>query len=1088
MMLLPKTIALILLVASTFCGVTHAQWSHNYFGTEHALDWNPKVVAIQWADGYENSSLLDLGIPSERVHKYALPGWSIIDMADGISDKTFQSFLNRLIAHDVIQFATPVFRDSCGGYQFPTRTILCRFDKSIPQEEITARLKGLGTIIESNWANLSGAYRLRAKSQDGGQVLMAANALAKTTGTIFAEPDFCFTGEKLHVPNDPRLVEMWALSQGLQLGYGSSDIDLDAIEAWDLSTGSSQIKVAVLDDGVQKDHPDLPFDMFGIDTTTDVGLGEPINQFDNHGTNVAGIIAATQNNGKGISGLVPDARLLTVRCYLSTSISSFITMSSWTVNALAWCETNGVQITNNSVVLGAQPAATTNKYDSTAAAGMMHFAAAGNDPLLGTRYPANINSVSGMIAMDLNGALASFSASGLDMAFTAPAVQVLTTDRSGTDGSNPASDYIYQQGTSFASAYGSASAALALSINPTLTPTQVLDIMGATARDLGVTGIDPTFAGGLLNAYGIAFQAALSLSDPSAVLYSQHAEQLDSLCGAAVANLGDINGDNYPDFAVGAPLFDGLQGSDTGRVRIYSGAKGNVIHTIEGTVAGETFGATIMSLGDIDLDMIPDYAIAAPHATTLSASDAGMLRVYSGATHLELFHVDGIQAGDLLGHAVVALGDINNDGRSDFAVSSPGATVGSTAGVGTVRFCSGVDGTTLLTVSGDEMGGDFEFGFAMVLVADQDADNKPDLLVGTPGATPGGTESGRVIIVSSVTGSTLAQVDGANSGDRFGAAMATWTDQNADGLRDYAIGAPGFDGPSGIDSGIVIIYESNMLTPILAFLGHNAGDMLGHSVTNGADMDSDTIEDLIIGAPGFDGIFNDCGKIYTYSTASATPRYELIGRSMNQRLGTAIASLGDIDQDGLSEMIIGAEGSSASSVSGFTAIVPARNPITDPIYENNIMAGTLGSNESGPYDTFFINNSAGGSNRTIISGISEPLQYTMAQPTGNPLPSHFALYGYLGFPLTNLQFTLPFGIGPALWIPCTATPANPIGFLITNSTFADPCPQLVASTPTPWHFTDTVSVPFPIVVTFYGIIEEGNGALKVTNSIILSIQ
>ncbi|MFT7616516.1 MAG: hypothetical protein ACI97A_000138 [Planctomycetota bacterium] len=1081
-----KVMTAILLAQFFLSGIVCAQWESNSFGEKHALDLNPAVIAIEWQQGNEPSSLLDLGINSEEVQSYALKGWSLVNVpASAKSGDAFLKFVKRLAQHDIIQFATPVFRDSCDGYMFPTQDLLIRFDKSISVEEAKAIVNQQGTILDVNWGGLANAYRVKLKSNDGGNVLKIANSLATIEGVIFSEPDFCFTGEKLNVPNDPRLGEMWGVSQELQLGYSLSDIDMDLPEAWDISTGLASVKIAVLDEGVQMNHPDMPFGMDGVDTTTDVGAGQPINAFDNHGTSVAGVITSIQNNGIGVAGVVPDAQLLAVRCYLSTSNSSFITMSSWTVAALDWCEVNGVRVTNNSVVLGAQPAPTTSKYDSTAANGMLHFAAAGNDPTLGTRYPANLSSVNGLIGINFDGTLAFFSATGSDMAYSAPASQILTTDRSGSDGFLDPDDYVYQAGTSFATAFASASATYALSINPSLTASEVHDIMRTTTRDIGAPGFDPIFAAGLLNTYSIGFQAALSLPDPSSHLYMQRGEQVDDHCGAASAALGDLNGDGISEFAVGSPRYDGTAGVDAGRVRVYSGAKGNLLATLNGATAGEQFGSTITALGDINGDAIPDYAIASPTAVGDTQIDAGTIRLYSGTTHTVLLSIDGTQANGKFGSTIVALGDTNGDLVNDYVVTSPFSMVGSTPGVGSLRIFSGLNSTPILVVDGDDIGLDLEFGASMMAVEDQDLDSIEDLIVGVPGATPGGVDSGRFVLISSVTGVRLAEINGTTPNDRFGAAVVTWVDQNVDGKRDYAISAPGFDGPGGIDSGLVVIYESNMLTPISGFVGENPGDELGTALASGADMDGDTVEDLIIGAPGYDGPTVDCGKIYTYSTASNTPRYELFGRAAGQRFGTSVSSTGDIDADGLGEMIVGAEG---SGVTGFSVILPARNPELAPPYGDSVMAGTLGSADNGPYDSFLINNSAGGADRIIFANVNEELSYSMLQPQANPNPAHFGLYGYLGLPHQNLTLTIPYGIGAALWLPCSATPANPVGFLITNSTLLDPCPQLVASTPTPWHFTDTVGIPFPIVVTFYGIIEETPSSLKVTNAIILVIQ
>lgn len=274
--------------------------------------------------------------------------------------------------------------------------------------------------------------------------------------------------------------------------------------------------------------------------------------------------------------------------------------------------------------------------------------------------------------------------------------------------------------------------------------------------------------------------------------------------GAAVAAVGDMNGDGLHDLAVGA-YDDDWSGLGSGAVYIFSGADGHAIHTLRGEHPWDRFGFSIAGCGDMDFDGVPDFAVGAPNQKA-GAKSAGKVTFHSGANGAELNFIRGRGRDAFFGTKMVCLGDVDNDMVPDFAISGIDDSTNIVGLSAHIQIVSGADASVIQTLEQESDGE--RFGYSMAAV-DVNGDGINDLAVGTPmagqiGST--GLASGRIEAFSGPSGRPLFRHNGDTAYARFGSSVCGVDDRDGNGLDDLLVGSPG-NGAGSVGGGFVETYS-----------------------------------------------------------------------------------------------------------------------------------------------------------------------------------------------------------------------------------------------------------------------------------------
>lgn len=396
------------------------------------------------------------------------------------------------------QFITNAYVNASGGMMYPTQDIYIAFMSDVSPTSALAivRREVGGEILEVNASGLPNVLLIRTPCRTGAEVLRLTARMAKRRDTRYAFPNMVMSVEPAFIPNDPLFGDEWHLRNTGQSG-GTSDVDFDADDAWDLTTSDPSIKTLIMDNGVDGNHPDLVLGV-GATFTGEPGNGTPYTSSDNHGTPVASCVAATMNNSIGVVGVAPSSQVISAKPYSFIS-PDWYTETSWLLASLDFAYSQGARITNNSWTYDDVIPPFDDKLTAMFNAGMVHFAAAGNANTATVSYPASSPNVVSVMSINRTGARSSFSSYGPGIDFASPGSAIVMADRVGSPG-YATGDYVTANGTSFASPNLAGVTALVLGANPLLSSSAAVNCLAGSALDLGTAGYDTTFGNGLPNA------------------------------------------------------------------------------------------------------------------------------------------------------------------------------------------------------------------------------------------------------------------------------------------------------------------------------------------------------------------------------------------------------------------------------------------------------------------------------------------------------------------------------------------------------------------------------------------------------------
>ncbi len=410
-----------------------------------------------------------------------------------------------------IKFASFFITDNAGHYAGVLSQLFIKLKDNNLQPLLNEYLKThhLGLAVADKYVpGLYKAENLNWKTENTVDVCIE---LAKQGWVEYAAPDYLLNPI---VTSDPLYNRQWNIrNTGISVqGGGTPDADMDVDSAWTITTGDPNIKVGIIDSGVDTLHADLAANMLpGHDAIGDSTDGYPVAQFpmDGHGTCCAGIVAAVKDNGVGCSGVAPTCKIVPVRAFYYVEISPgsdplpFSTSAAF-ADAIGWAWSEGnVDILSNSWGLpdeyisflqgGVQPvndAIQTAYANGRNGKGLAMFFSSGNE--YGSAGPIWPGALPQTIAVNATNMCDSAKTPGdcsgenwggdygSDLDFSAPGVKITTTDMRGTKGFSTG-DYTYTfNGTSAACPNAAAVGALLLSVRPDLRAEDVRNLISQT--------------------------------------------------------------------------------------------------------------------------------------------------------------------------------------------------------------------------------------------------------------------------------------------------------------------------------------------------------------------------------------------------------------------------------------------------------------------------------------------------------------------------------------------------------------------------------------------------------------------------------
>ena len=345
-----------------------------------------------------------------------------------------------------------------------------------PRDLVRARAAGL-----DRWVELS--------IDDGADPRAVAATLAAAGGIVERAEPIGIGGiaSDAPAPNDPLYPQQYGLENTGQVAGGVAGSDIRARGAWHLSVGRADTIVAIIDSGVDP-HEDFA-DRMVPGWNVPAGNAETGSQCGNgqHGTHVAGIVAARGNDGQGVAGVAWNVKVMPV-----TVLSGCSGTTAWLAAGIIWAVDHGATVLNASLQYTVENQVLRDAIAYAMSQGAVLVAAAGNTGAEGVAVPARWPEVVAVASIDSTGTPAASSAVGPQLDVAAPGVAILSTLAPGTHG--------LKNGTSMATPFVSGTIALMRAAAPTIAARDLAPIVIETAVDISTPGFDNRTGHGRLDA------------------------------------------------------------------------------------------------------------------------------------------------------------------------------------------------------------------------------------------------------------------------------------------------------------------------------------------------------------------------------------------------------------------------------------------------------------------------------------------------------------------------------------------------------------------------------------------------------------
>jgi MYXO-CTERM domain-containing protein len=413
----------------------------------------------------------------------------------------------------------------------------------------------------------------------------------------------------------------------------------------------------------------------------------------------------------------------------------------------------------------------------------------------------------------------------------------------------------------------------------------------------------------------------------SSSTWSDESDLKTGLMGRDVAAAGDINNDGLEDLVVGVPEASNPEDTE-GVVFVYlntpSGFPSTPDQTLELDNDYSNFGASVASAGDVNNDGYDDIVVGAYGLDTSSLANVGAAYVFHGSSTGVSSSPDwsykGTQDKGRVGDSVASAGDVNGDGYDDVIVGAPGVdNDAGYAGAGQAYVFWGGPGGLASSPSwtGNGPTGGDRYGKAVASAGDVNGDGIEDVVVGAP--STGDLRRGEAFVYhgssTGLSGTHDWTYEDARETD-FGASIASPGDVNGDGFDDVVFGMPTDDDSEG--GAKLFRGSSSGLSSYPDWTVYHSESFayFGRGIDSAGDVNDDGYDDLIVGAPGYDGGQSKGGAAYVYlgsatglddssSTAHTLADWKREFPQQYANFGHSVAGLGDVNGDTYSDTVIG---------------------------------------------------------------------------------------------------------------------------------------------------------------------------------------